>query len=1051
MLERIISFFIGRHLLTNMVFAIMLICGIVSWSALKKEELPDITYDSVRISVNYPGASPEEVEYHVTGPIEERLTAVEDIYRLTSATTAGNAVITAELDPGTTNIEAAVTEIRQEVLGVDLPDAIRDEPRIRVFKTSRKAIIDIALFSQSSRMLDTGQRSRLQLRAIELEQLLLSLPEVSRIDRSGWLDNEIHISIDPAKLREMNIPFNTVMREIRQNNVREPAGSIEAVHEPEVTLYGELRTPEELRQLAIQGGFEGQVVRLGDIARVSHGHASNRSILKINGHEGIFLKVTKSSRFGILDALKAINPVVENFSSRLPESSPVRIIRLDDESVDLRNRLSLIGINGAIGFLLIIITLFIFLDAHSGLWVAMGIPFSLCFALSGALLIGYSINNITLAAVIIVMGIVVDDALVVAENIKRSAASGMPLHEAAARGTSMVFLPVTASIITTCIAFIPLLFFEGRFGSMVAFIPAVIALMLAGSLLEALFILPGHMTLTGRKQQDSQKEHWFHEWERNYARLLKKLLPFRWPVIICFATGFLASLVMARSTMNFVMFPDEETREIRLSGEAPPGSTQEETAAMTEPLEEIISASLGKEVIGFRTEIARSRRGSAVQENLFRMRIEIVPKEDRDKTADQLIREWEAAAQSITTLSKLKFSKTRHGQDSGSPIEIVIKNNNEHDRRNAARDLAEAMHRIAELKHIETDQPKTATEFLITLQRDRIKRLDIDPSEAASTLRAALEGTVLYEFSSDNEPVAVRLSLEPASKRSIESLLDLPVENKSGFLVPLGSVVEIAKREKPSAVMRQDRVRTTSIYADIDSSSSQSPLAVAEHLEKEIFPGIIAAYPSTIIEFAGEIRDSRESGKNFLISMLSVLVLVFLVLVILFNSMRRAVLIMLAIPFGLTGIIIALFLHGIEYYGFFAVIGALGLSGIIINDAIIMVTRLDQENRTISRKVREDSIAGAASTRLRAVLLTTLTTVAGMLPTAYGLAGYDPMLAQMMLVLTWGLIAGTLVTLVLVPCLYRIMIPGGPQVAYAQHPAASSGDNTTDPATANSH
>lgn len=1008
-----------------MVFAVVLAAGVLSWFGLKKEELPDITFDTVRISVNYPGASAEEVEYHVTDPLEEALTSVEGIKRLTSSTAAASSIITAELEPKSGNIDAIVTEIRQEALAVDLPEAIRDDPRIKVFKTSRKAIIDIGLILDGHHLLDTEQRRELQARALDLEKRLLVLPEVSRVTRSGYLDDEIHVRIDPAKLEEYNIPFNTVMNEIRRNNVRQPAGSIETVQEPKVTLYGELRTPEELLDLAVQGGFEGQVLRLGDIAEVTYGHEKNRNVLKINGHEGIFLKVAKSSGAGILDALRAVNVVVDDFQALQQDNSVLQLVILDDEAVDLRNRLSIIGINGAIGFALILVVLFVFLDFRSGFWVAIGIPFSFCFALAGALLIGYSINNITLAAVIIVMGIVVDDALVVAENIKRTASSGVPLYQAATEGTSMVFMPVTASILTTCIAFLPLFFFEGRFGAMVAFIPAVITLMLAGSMLEALFILPGHMTLSAQSRIRSKREHWFETWEAFYARILNLLLPFRWVILIIFLLGFGASLLLAGSSMTFVMFPDEETREIRLSGQTPPGSTQYETVHFTQPFEDLITKALGKEVVGFRNEIAKSRRGSAVQDNVFRMRIEIVPKESREKTADQLIKEWQHAMDSSTTLSKLRFSKTRHGQDSGSPVEVVIKDNNESIRRKAADALAGAMQNVPGLTNIEKDQPKSSPEYLITLMRDKIKRLDIDPSEAAQTLRAALEGTILYEFSSDNEPVGVRFSLVLPSKQSIESLLEVPVENKSKYLVPLRDIIKVKKVEKPNSIVRQDRVRYTSVYADLDGKSGKSPLEIAETLEHEIFPTITSRYPSTTLEFDGEIRDSRESGKDFIISVFSVLALIFIVLVLLFNSLRKALLIMLTIPFGLTGIIVAFFFHGVEFYGFFAVIGALGLAGVIVNDAIIMVTRLDREIRdTKNGKNPEILISKAASTRLRAVLLTTLTTVAAMLPTAYGWAGYDPTLAQMMLALTWGLIGGTIVTLILVPCLYRVMITG---------------------------
>ncbi|ANT65790.1 efflux RND transporter permease subunit [Prosthecochloris sp. CIB 2401] len=1023
MLQRLIRFFLERHLLTNLIFFLVLAGGAASWTILKKEELPDITFDTVRISVSYPGAAAEEVEYHVTDPLEEALNAIDDIYRITSSTSAGSAVITAELEQGTKNVDRVVSEIRQEVLATELPEDIRELPRIRVFKTSRKAVIDIGLFNEQHPLLDTVTRQQLQNVALELEQQLLARPELSRVDRSGFLQDETHVLVNPEKLRELNIPFNRIMNQISLHNVRQPAGSLEAPNQPKVTLYGELRSPKELEDLAIQGGFEGQVVRLGDIAEVRAGHAEKKSLLKINGREGIFLKVTKSSSTGILEAIEAAQQEVLNFRKTLPDDSPIQLVTLDDESSDLRNRLSIIGINGAIGFGLIIFILFFFLDLRSGMWVAMGIPFSLCFTLTGALLIGYSINNITLAAVIIVMGIVVDDAIVVAENIKRKQSLGLPLHEAATAGTATVFLPVTASIITTAAAFIPLMFFEGRFGAMVSFIPAIITLMLVGSLLESLFILPGHMSLQGTNKRERRGEHWFSLWEDQYASLLGRILPYRKMIVIisCIACGTL--LWAGASGMKFVMFPDEETREIRLKGVVASGHSQEETATITQPLEEIIRKDLGHEVTGLRNEIAKSRRGSPVKDNTFRMRVEIVPREERSRTADELIESWQQAASGLPGFRKLEFSKSRHGQDSGSPLEILVQGNNEERRREAAEVLVGMMRTMPGLEHIETDQPKTMTEHRLTLKRNMIQRLDISPSDISRTLRAALEGTVLYEYGSSIEPVAVRFSLEVPSKTSLDQLLQLPLENQRGYLVPLGSVVNVETVQRPDAITRQNRIRYTTLYADIAPSSGLSPLEAASQLEQGAMQTLKERFPDISLEFAGEVRDSRESGRNFLLAVTAVIALIFMVLVLLFNSFRKSLLIMLTIPFGLAGVILSFLMHGIDIYGFFAVIGTIGLAGVIVNDAIIMLTRLDEETAgATSFSERLEATAKAASTRVRAVLLTTMTTVAGMLPTAYGWAGYDPMLSQMMLALSWGLCAGTVVTLLFVPCLYIMMI-----------------------------
>ncbi|MBU1086713.1 MAG: efflux RND transporter permease subunit, partial [Candidatus Omnitrophica bacterium] len=405
--------------MANLIFFVVFVGGIIAWNQIPKEELPDITFDNVRISVDYPGASAEDVEYFVTRPVEEAVRSLDGIHRITSSTGGGSSVVTVEIEKDYPDKDEVITEIRNVVLDVDLPDDIKDDPTIRVFKTSRKAIIDIGLIFEGKNILSVESRSVLQSYALALENKLLSLPEVSSVSRSGYLDDEIHIKAYPEKLIESRIPFNTLIKEIQSNNVRQPAGNIENLKEPKVTLYGELDNIKSLEDLAIQGGFEGQVVRLKDVADVLKGYEKTKTVIKINGHEGIFLRATKSSQVGIIDAIESVTKVVKDFQLSNIENGQIKIIPLDDESFDVRNRISLILLNGLIGFSLILLMLFLFLDFRSGLWVAMGIPFTFCFALFAAYIYGYSINNITLAAVIIVMGMVVDDAIVVAENITR--------------------------------------------------------------------------------------------------------------------------------------------------------------------------------------------------------------------------------------------------------------------------------------------------------------------------------------------------------------------------------------------------------------------------------------------------------------------------------------------------------------------------------------------------------------------------------------------------------------------------------------------------------
>ncbi len=1026
MISRLIAFFVTRHLLTNLLFLAILVAGVLSWFSIKKEERPDVTYDFVQVTAFYPGATAEEVEHFVTRELEEEIKPIDGVFRITSTVNRGSTVVMIELENGIPNKNEAITEIRNAALGTVLPPDVRDKPYVHVFKSSKKAIIDVALIHKKAHLLTNDQRLEMQRYAAALELQLVNMPQINSVNRHGYLQEELQINVDPAKLLRYQIPLSQVINEVTTNHIRQPAGHIEIKDEPSVTINAQLDNVEKLNKLFIQAGFQGTAIDLKSIATVRTDFSREKQIIKVNGHESIMFNVVKNSSAGILDAITAVKKVTDEFKSHGLQDSDVELILLDDESFEVRNRLRIIAINGSIGFILILLTLFVFLNKRSGIWVAMGIPFTICFTLGVSLMLGYTINNVTLAAVIIVMGIVVDDAIVVAENVGRFRSQGYNSYDAAVQGTSQVFLPVLASIVTTCAAFVPLYFFEGRFGGFVSYIPLIVFLMLFASLLESLIILPGHLHFETPKilqrfssDKDNQpKKHWFDKLEQLYGNLLIRILPFKFSILLLFVLMFVGAIVLANNSMHFVMFPHSETREIILLGTADKKSDRYDTANISREIENLIIPDIGKEVVGLRTEIARSRHGSVAKENVFRMIIEIVPKEDRNISADELIERWKPATKNIAGLKKLSIQKSRWGQSSGIAIEVLVLENDDALRNNASQLLLDALKKHPQLVNADIDKPLTLPEYKIDINRDKIKRLSISAKDIATTFRASLEGNVLYELPKGHEHIDVRLSVVDDAKRDIESILKIPVENRSNYLAPLADLVTIKQVTSPTYIKRRDSRRISTVFADLKKDATKTPLQIAEDLENGVFRVITRLQPSTTLNFDGEIADTRESRGELRNAVIMVLVLIFIILVVLFNSMSRAILIMLAIPFGAVGVIGAFYLHGQYLFGFFAAIGALGMAGVVINDSIILITKLDSSIDEGAQDNLYEKVARIVQTRLKAVVLTTLTTVAGVMPTAYGLAGYDALLAEMMMALAWGLLFGTLITLVLVPSLY---------------------------------
>ena len=1024
-----IRYFANRPLLGNVVLVTIIATAILLWRHIGKEEYPDFAMDWVRFSILYPGATAEDVELFVIKPIEEKLKEITGLYEINAVASAGVASFRVTIETGVLDKNEVIRNVKDAVDRAEIPPDTED-PVYRRFSSAEKAIIDIGIYYKGKRVLDVESRTVLQKYALTFENRIITLPEVSSLDQQGYLEPELQILVKPDLLRKKDISMGEVREQVIAQNVRVPAGSLEDRTESEVSFLSELDTVQDLEQVIVQGGFEGQKIYLKEIAQVRNGFIKRKSVIKIQGHEGILYNVKKNASVDILTAQKAVLKFVDQFKANNPEA-PIEFVLIDDESFYLRNRLSIIGLNGLIGFLLILAILFIFLDFNSGIWVASGLPFTLAFTLIASFLMGYSVNNITLAGVIIVLGIVVDDAIVVAENISRKRKLGLPMMDAIVEGTSQILNPVIASVLTTCAAFIPFYFFTGRYGLFVKFIPTIVILMLFASLFEAAFILPSHLRhtfkipdwWTSKFRKNPDNHHWTHLFEKRYYRFLLKILPHRLIVFLSFIIVFSISLVIYSKNMKFVMFPREEAKEFTILAKAPEETTRMEMARLTEPLESLLVDDPRGFVTSVLTFIGQSRRGGEVKENEATLRAEIKPASERNISLNKLIEGWKKEVKALDGFTDIQFTKNRWGSESGSPIEFEIQENDDLARNQIAKEIAEKLRKNPAISNVEIEKPVVRDEYRLTLNREEIFNLGIVPSSVGESIRAFIEGDILYTINKGEEEVDVRLTTVPTAKNQIEDILNLQASNKQNYLIPFRNLVSVEKIKKPANIQRINYKRTSKIYADLKGKTKSTPLDIATYLENQIFPEISRDYPNVIFQFRGEIEDSRESREDFILATILALILIYILLVLLYNSLSVPLLIGTIIPFGVIGVILAFYSHGMNQYGFFAVVGTLGMIGVVINDSIIMISRLEETIvKTLPKKELLEKIADVCSTRLRAVCVTTLTTVAGIFPTAYGWMGYDSMLSEMMLAMGWGLLFGTVITLILVPNLYSVYI-----------------------------
>jgi len=1024
-MKKLITYFATRHLLTNIIFFGMIIFATFIWFSVGKEEMPEFASNWIRVTTIYPGAPAEDVELFVTKPIEDELKGVVGLEEVVTTSSVGTSNIRIVLDDDYPDKDSVVQDLKEAILRANLPSEVRDLPRIRQFKSAEKAILDIGIYHKDAKSLDPKTREELQRYVLGFESQMLALKEISSVSLSHYRKPELQILVNPKEKLKMQISLSKVKDQIKNNNIRVPIGSMSDSGESKVTAINELETVDTLQNLFLRGNYEGQGVRLGDIATIRNGFEKSNSIFKINGHEGIFLNVKKSVSTDILTAQEAVMKFIEKYKLS-NKNSPIGIVLMDDESYAVTNRLNIISTNGLIGFFLILVVLLIFLNVKTGFWVAMGIPFSMGFTLIIAHLMGYTVNNMTLAGIIIVLGIVVDDAIIIAENISRHREEGMSLQQAAIVGTTEVFRPIMASIITTCVAFVPLFFFEGFFGKLVSYIPFIVILMLLGSLIESLFVLPAHLAgktpFLDKFAKEEGEKSWFHKYEAKYEKVLLKIFKIRIPVLLVFVLLLGGAVALYKTKMKFVMFPREESQELFIKIKAKASFTREQTAKAIAPLEEMFVKDT-QNVVGVRSSIGKSRRGGEVRENEASILVELVPADDRELPLKKLLEKWEPFGKNIPDLKKVRFLKGRWGHSSGNAIELQIQENNDENRTQIASLLEAEMKSMQEVTDIEVEEPLKKTEYLFKLNQDRLIKYDVSPTNVTTVLRSFVEGSILYSINKGEEEVDVRLSVPSEFKKDFDELFKLRVENKKGQLIYLKNVVDVEKVKKPVNISRTNYKRTTMIYANPKEGIQTTPLQIAEKLENDVFPKVISKFPTAILKFRGEIEDSRESQGEFTKSIILVVILIYFILVVMFDSLTRPFIVLSVVPFGIAGVIYVLFFHGMSIYGFFATIGALGMIGVVINDAIVMIDKIENslaEDHDCSWQV----MAKVAASRLRPVLVTTLTTVIGILPTAYGLAGYDSMLAEMMLTMGWGLAFGTFITLILIPCLYSFQLKG---------------------------
>ena len=710
----------------------------------------------------------------------------------------------------------------------------------------------------------------------------------------------------------------------------------------------------------------------------------------------------------------------------------IKLSPIEDRSLSIRSLLNVVATNAVIGFFLVFIILLFFLDYKTAFWTAVGIPTTLLMLFSFFNIMDYSLNLITLGAVITVLGMLVDHGIVISESVFTYKKQGMLPSEASLKGVTDVISPVLITILTTIAAFLPLLYVGGIMGKFIKVYPVIISAALILSFMEAVFILPGHLAhIKKRKTEKKRKDH-FEIFSTAYKKILLRLFPLRYAVFLLFIFLLGLSLFLAKDNIkDFVLMWDNTADSFLVNLEAPEGTSLEKTSEFAEPLEDFVNKAVKKnELFALKTNIGHHTvkriNSQGNHENWAQISVYLVPNTERNRTVEQIINavkeEFKKEKDTVKNFRKITFSKMTVGPSSSGMVELKLIGGSAEERSDIFNKLKEFMKEIPGVVDLDNDQKPGKNELKIVFDYEALAKLDLDVASVAQTVKTAYDGTVATSIQTENEKIDFRVMIDDKYTKDISFLENLLIPNTKGRLIRLNQVASIETGTGPAIINHFEGNRVITITSRVNKQETTANTVSSE--VRNYFNSIPDKNKNIKLIIKGEAEDIVESLSDLKFSFLIAIILIYFLLLLLFKKSEQPLIVILTIPFGIIGVLLAFYFHGIPL-SFMALVGIIGLSGVVVNDSVVMVAfinKLMKENKSpdTKDKLRND-IAEGAKQRLRPIVLTTLTTVAGLLPSVYGIGGDVQSLVPAVMALSYGLIFATLVTLFLVPSLFLII------------------------------
>ncbi|PHQ32236.1 efflux RND transporter permease subunit [Rhodopirellula bahusiensis] len=1050
----------------NIVMIAVMLVGAVCFQTLNRETFPEFETDVISVSVAYPGAAPEEVEEGICQKIEESVRSVSGIQKVTSTASEGVGSVSIELRTDVSDRDRILNDVRSAVDRISTMPELAEDPEVKLAERSEQ-VIKVGVLGPK----DDSEQAHLSLRKVaeDVREDLLQLPSVSEVNLSGDKDYQIDIEVSEDALQAYGLTIQQIAEAVRRENNDTPGGTIRSKSQ-EVLLRGHNRrlTGEEIASHPLVTQPDGAVLTVGDLCTVRDGFSDTTAVSEVDGHPVLVLSVMRNPNEDLLGMVDKVYEYVE--STNLPPG--FRLQTWGDRSIEVRGRIDLLVKNSWQGLIVVFLVLAAFLELRLAFWIAMGIPFSLLASAAWMLLTGQTLNMISMFAFVMALGIVVDDAIVVGENIYAHRQMGKSTLQAAIDGAVEVVPSVMASVSTTVIAFMPLLFVSGMLGKIIYVLPTVVIAMLVVSLIECMTILPCHLS-----HVDSVI---FHLMRRVFYAVRWMMYPLMWlnrfasaamqfvivhlyrPALhwvmhhrVIFLAGCASAWILAIGLVSsgrapFIFFPKLDSTSIRASVTFPDGTPESVTAKAVHDVEAAFwraadrmqsdqgsVAQMSYITVGSQTgdgPPGQSSSSTTGNSHLGSVEVELVDPSFRSYTSDEISSAWRDEVSDIPGIDSLTFGASFSGPG-GTPIEFRLTANRE-----GIEHLDEAVERCKEklaaypgVFDVADDSSPGKWEFRLRV-KDNAVATGVKAADLAETVRATYYGQEVMRLQRGRHEVKLMVRYPKEDRQSLANFDDLRIRSDDGSERPLRDLAQVNVVRGYSKIERIDQQRCITISADVEETTGNAREIVSD-LKSGFLPELLAEHPGLRVRWGGQQEQQADSFQSMVAGFGIALMAMFVLLAFEFKSYMQPLIILAIIPFGLVGAIAGHALLGLPIT-IFSIFGLVALTGIIINDSIVLVDFINQLRESgVSDK---EALLQAGQRRFRPVMLTTLTTVGGLTPILLETSFQAQMLIPMATSVAFGEIFATILVLLLVPVLYSVYLSLPNLMAIESHPPETS-------------